>query len=124
MGKAYSLDLRERIVRHVASGHSARDASRVFGVGVSTAIRLAATHRSGGSIGPKVQGHAPGTFGKLAPHRDFLIEVITSDPDITLTELAGALEEATGVSAHPSSIHRALVRAGYSYKKRADRYRA
>jgi len=96
MGKAYSMDLRERIVRHVADGHSARDASRVFGVGVSTAIRLAAAHRAGDSIGPLAQGHAPGTVGKLTPHKDFLIEIVKSDPDITLAELAGALEEATG----------------------------
>jgi len=118
MGKAYSLDLRERIVGYVAQGHSARAAARVFGVSASTAVRLAAAHRRRRSVTPKRQGRPPGKVGKLAPHMGFLIEVVTSDPDITLRELAGALEEAEGVRVQLSSIHRALVRAGYSYKKR------
>jgi len=118
MGKAYSLDLRERIVGYVANGHSARAAARVFGVSASTAVRLAAAHRRRCGVAPKRQGRPPGKVGKLAPHIGFLIEVVRSDPDITLRELAGALEEAEGVRVQLSSIHRALVRAGYSYKKR------
>jgi len=118
MGKAYSLDLRERIVGYVGKGHSARAAARVFGVSASTAMRLAAAHRRRGSVAPRRQGREPGQVGRLAPHIGFLIEVVRSDPDITLRELAGALEEAEGVRVQLSSIHRALVRAGYSYKKR------
>jgi transposase len=82
-------------------------------------VRLVAAHRESGSIAPLAQGRPAGKVGKLAPHMGFLIEVVSSDPDMTLRELAGALEEATGVQAQLSSIHRALVRAGYSYKKRA-----
>ena len=87
-------------------------------VSASTAVRLAAAQRQRGSVVPRAQGRVPGTAGKLAGHTDFLIEVVQSDPDITLEELAGALEDARGVRVHISSIHRALVRAGYSYKKR------
>ncbi len=124
MGKPYSLDLRERIVGYVSRGHSARAAARVFGVSASTAVRLAADHRRTGNIAPKPQGRPPGRVGKLAPHIGFLVEVVKSDTDITLRELAGALEEAEGVRVQLSSIHRALVRAGYSYKKRAGGERA
>lgn len=119
MGKPYSLDLRERIVRYVEQGHSARAAAGVFGVSASTAVRLAAAQRRDGNIAPKAQGRAPGTAGKLAAHLDFLIERIRSEPDITLQELAKALSEARGVTVQLSSIHRALIRTGYSYKKRA-----
>lgn len=119
MGKPYSLDLRERIVGYVEEGHSARSAAGVFGVSPSTAVRLAAAHRRDGNIAPKPQGRAPGTVGKLAVHLDFLIERVRSEPDITLQELANALSEARGVKVQLSSIHRALIRAGYSYKKRA-----
>lgn len=119
MGKPYSLDLRERIVSYVLAGHSARAAARVFGVSPSTSVRLVREHRHCGSIAPKRQGRAPGTVGKLAPHMDFLIEVVQCEPDITLHELAGALEDACGVRVQLSSIHRALVRTGHSYKKRA-----
>lgn len=124
MGRPYSQDLRDRIVRYVEQGHSARAAGRVFGVSASTAVRLAASHRRHGTTRAKPQGRRPGTVGKLAPHIDFLLEVVRSDPDITLAELAGALADAEGVEVNVSSIHRALIRAGWSYKKRADRQRA
>ena len=124
MGKPYSQDLRDRIIGYIDEGYSARAAGRVFSVSASTAVRLAAAYRRGGDTRAKLQGRVPGTVGKLAAHTGFLLEVVRSDPDITLAELAGALEEAEGVSVNASSIHRALVRAGWSYKKRPDRQRA
>lgn len=117
MGKPYSLDLRSRIVAYVDAGHSARAAARRFGVSASTAVRLLADRRAGSGIAPRPQGRAAGTVGKLAPHRDFLIEIVRAEPDITLKELAAALAEDRGVCVQLSSLHRALVRAGYSYKK-------
>jgi len=94
---------------------------QLFSVSPSTAVRLAASHRDRGDIAPKPQGHAPGTTGKLAPHMDFLTELVRAEPDITLQELAGALARTHGVSVQLSSIHRALVRSGLSYKKRLVR---
>ena len=123
MGKPYSLDLRERICAYVARGHSARAAGRVFGVSAATAVRFAADQRLRGTVAPKRQGRPPGRFGKLAPHLDFLLEVVSAEPDITLKELSAALSEARGVHVELSSLHRALVRAGLSYKKRIDRSR-
>lgn len=120
MGKPYSIDLRERISGYIAAGHSRRAAARVFGVSASTAVRLAAQSRDRGALAPRPQGRAPGTAGKLKLYIRFLVEIVRAEPDITLKELAGALEETHGVSVHPSSIHRALVRAGFSYKKRSD----
>jgi transposase len=121
MGKAYSMDLRQRVFDYIAAGHSCRGAARVFGVSPSTAVRLAAGFRDKGSIAPKAQGRAPGTAGKLAPHVLFLVEIVTAEPDITLRELSGALVETHGLRVDLSSIHRALDRAGLSYKKRPDR---
>lgn len=121
MGKPYSLDLRRRICDYVAAGNTCRAAARVFGVSAATAVRYAAEQRERGDVTPKPQGRPPGRFGKLAPHVAFLIEVVRAEPDITLRELAGALKDGSGVTVHPSSIHRALERAGFSYKKRADR---
>jgi transposase len=121
MGKPYSVDLRERIVGYVAEGHSARAAAGVFGVSASSAVRFAAAHRDRGSVAPKPQGRAPGTAGKLAAHMDFLLARVKSKPDSTLQELADTLRAARGVEVQLSSIHRALMRAGYSYKKRVGR---
>ena len=117
MGKPYSMDLRERLVAYVEAGHSCRAAARVFAVSASTAVRLAAL-RERGDVSPKARGRAPGTAGKLAAHRAFLLEIVQAEPDITLKELAGALAEAHGVRVQLSSLHRALRRAGTSYKKR------
>ena len=124
MGRPYLTDLRQRIVAYVEAGHSCRAAARVYGVSASTAVRLAAAQRERGDVSPKPQGRASGTVGKLAAHQMFLLEVVRAEPDITLKELAGALAEAHGVMAQLSSLHRALRRAGYSYKKRAGRGRA
>lgn len=121
MGRAYSQDLRRRVFDDIASGHSCRAAGRVFGVSASTAIRLAAEHRETGSLAPRRQGRAPGTAGKLARHAGFLGEIVAAEPDITLAELARALAQTHGLTVPLSSIHRALVRAGLSYKKGPDR---
>lgn len=121
MGKPYSLDLRERIVGYVAAGHSCRAASRVFGVSASTAVRIVSEHRLRGDVSPKPQGRPAGQFGKLALHMDFLIEIVRTEPDITLAELGNALEDTFDLQVQLSSIHRALQRAGFSYKKRTYR---
>ena len=121
MGKAYSLDLRERICAYVSLGHSARAAARVFGVSAATAVRFVAEYRTQGTVVAKRQGRPPGRFGKLAPHLDFLLDIVRAEPDITLKELAAALSDTEGVQVQLSSLHRALQRAGLSYEKRTDR---
>ena len=119
MGKAYSLDLRQSICRYIAAGNSRRSAGRMFGVSAATAVRIAAEKREHGEVFIKPQGRPAGKFGKLSPHIDFLLEIIHAETDITLQELSNALEDTYGVRVHLSSIHRALERAGFSYKKRA-----
>lgn len=121
MGKPYSLDLRERICAYVAKGNSAHPAGRLFGVSAATAVRFAAEHRHHGAAVPKPQGRPAGQFGKLAPHRDSLRDIVQAESDITLKALAAALSETYGVDVQLSSLHRALARAGLSYKKRTDR---
>ena len=121
MGKAYSMDLRQRVFDYITVGHSCRAAARVFGVSPSTAVRLAAGFRDLGTIAPKRQGRAPGTAGKLVSHMVFLTGIVAAEPDITLRELSGARVETHGLQVELSSIHRALARAGLSYKKRPDR---
>ena len=117
MGKPYFLGLRERICAYVAKGNSARSAGRLFVVSAAAAVRFAAEHRHHGAAVPKPQGRPAGQFGKLAPHRDFLRDIVQAEPDITLRELAAALSETYGVDVQLSSLHSALARAGLSNKK-------
>jgi len=95
MGKPYFLDLRERICSYVAKGNSARSTGRLFGVSAAAAVRFAAEHRDHGVAAAKSQGHPAGKFGKLAPHRNFLLEVVQAEPDITPRELAAATGSST-----------------------------
>ena len=121
MGKPYSLDLGVRICAYVVESNPAHSAGWLFGVSAATVVRLAAKHREHGTAEPKPQGRPTSRFGKLARYRDFLLEIVQAEPDITLKELACALAETHGVEVQLSSLHRALERAGLSYKKRTDR---
>ena len=72
-----------------------------------------------GSVEPARQGRPPGG-GKLAAHMAFLIEAVEATPDITLPELAARLEAEREVKVTPPSLSRALIAAGFSYKKSLD----
>lgn len=119
MGKAYSSDLRDRISDHVSSGHSRRDAARRFGVSVSCAIKLAQRVARTGSAAPARQGRPAGA-GKLALHMAKLIRWVEAQPDISMPELAAKLATEAKVVAHPASLSRALLGAGFRYKKSPD----
>ncbi|WEJ99509.1 MAG: IS630 family transposase [Candidatus Sphingomonas phytovorans] len=116
MGKSYSSDLRDRISAHVSAGHSRRDAARRFGVSPSCAIKLFQRVTKTGSATPARQGRPPGA-GKLAPHMAKLIRWVEATPDISMSELAARLEAETKTVAHPASLSRALLAAGFRYKK-------
>jgi transposase len=119
MGKPLSMDLRKRVVSHVKGGHSRREAARHFGVSESCAVKLMQRVETTGSPAPARQGRPLGG-GKLAPHRDFLIERVKAKSDITMPELAEALKKERGVEADPASLSRVLCKSGFSYKKSAD----
>ena len=119
MGRPYSADLRERVQAHVEAGRSRREASRRFGVSPSFAVKLARRVVSG-SIAPARQGRPPG--GKLQAQLDTIIAWVEAVPDMTMPELAAKLLAAAGVQAHPASLSRLLSKAGFSFKKNADRH--
>ena len=119
MARPYSLDLRRRIVASRRQGVPCREVGRLFGVSASCAVKLAARARETGSLAPGAMGRPPGS-GKLEPYRQFLIETVEAQPDITMPELAARLEEHQAVVAHPASLSRFLRKAGFTYKKNAD----
>ena len=53
MARAYSLDLRERVVAFVASGQTVRAASATFGVSVASAVKWTQRLRATGSAAAK-----------------------------------------------------------------------
>ena len=114
MTKAYSLDLRRRVVRFVDSGHSCHEAAAHFDVSVSFVVKLAATFRATGSYAPKPEGGW--RYSKLDPQRGFLERRMAEKPDITMPELACELAT-MGVRIDPASLSRWFRRNGYRYKK-------
>jgi transposase len=119
MSKSYSIDLRERVVGFIDTGHSRRAAARHFGVSESFAIKLDQRRVRSGSIAPQKQGRPRGS-GRLEAFEAFLIGAVEAKPDITMPELAARLMEAHTVSAAPAVLSRFLCRRGFTYKKMPD----
>ena len=99
-------------------GSSARSAARRFGVSASSAIKLVRRWRKTGS-------YAPGRVGgqkkrKLAEHKAWLHAVMTTEPDITLSELRDRLA-AKGIAISRQSINDTLHALGYRYKRPCTR---
>jgi len=116
MGRYYSLDLRVRVAAFVEAGHSRRAAARHFGVSDSFAIKLVRRQGRSGSPAPARQGRPRGG-GKLALYEVYLVQIIETEPAITMPELAARLLEEHGVVAAPATLSRLLCRRGFTYKK-------
>ena len=56
MGKSLSLDIRERIVSLVETGHSCDEASRRLCISVASAVRIMQRRRRKGYVAPALQG--------------------------------------------------------------------
>ena len=86
MARAYSLDLRERVVAAVETGGlSCHRAAAQFGIGVSTAINWVRRLRETGSVRPlKVGGYKPKSI--RGEYRVWLLQRI-EERDFTLRGL-------------------------------------
>jgi transposase len=111
--KAYSTDLRERVIADCDARDGTREqiAAR-FSVSIAWIRKLVRQRRETGSIAPKPHGggRAP-AFDDEAARR--LREAVRADNDATLAELAHAV----GVSCCASAVYRALARLGVTRKK-------
>jgi transposase len=112
MARAYSQDLRERVID---AGTSARQAAERFGIGVATAIVWVRRAREGERSARK-QGQPKRS--KLDPHREFLLALIEAEPDITIAEMQERLRSEAGITASVGTVWTFLDRAGLTFKKR------
>jgi transposase len=111
--KAYSMDLRERVVAACDRGEGTREEiARRFRVGIAWVYRLLQRRRETGSIEPKPHGGGQKpAFDPPAAER--LRQAVADRPDATLEEL----REAIGVACGTSAVHRALEKLGLPRKK-------
>ncbi len=113
--KAYSLDLREKIVAAIGRGMSKAQAARTFGVGATSVKRYVKLAEEGKSLRP---GKAPGKKGKLYESGMKLLEEdLSSRPAVTYEKRADLLWELVGVRVSKSTICRMIKRLGYTRKK-------
>ena len=88
MPKAYSADMRERVIAEVEGGASRREAAEEFEVSASTAIIWVKCFRETGRCAAKPRG---GSISPLEKHSDFLLGLIEQQPDLTLDEVVLAM---------------------------------
>jgi transposase len=113
--KAYSEDLRRKIVQAVERGMPKAEAARTFGVGLSSVKRYVSLAREGRSLAPKKR---PGSRPKLDQSARRLLQAdLQERPAATLPQRQRFLERLTGVRVSESTVSRMLKRMGWSRKK-------
>jgi transposase len=121
VSRAYSQDLRIRVVRYVEGGASRLSAAKLFGVSPSIAVKWMHRWRLKKSVAPNpVRGHRRAVLDK---HTDWLMALVKEKSDITLAEISAKLVR-RGVRVSLSTIWSFYDRHGYSFKKKRVRQRA
>jgi transposase len=115
--KAYSLDIRERVLR---SRESIRQTAKRYEVSTHFIVRLRQRYRATGQLTPKPRG------GNRRPRVDeagevWLHETLRQEPSLTLAQLCTRYETVHGVTVSQSSMDRTLKRLRISYKKNTGR---
>jgi transposase len=123
MPKAYSQDLRDRVIDAVLEGgESRRSAARRFGVSEASAVKwLQRWTRVGDRRSAGTGGHRP---SKVKPQREWLLATIAVESDITLAALSARLLAERGVRADTGMLSRFFASEGISFKKKRAAIRA
>lgn len=114
--KAYSKDLREKIVDAIAQrGMSKTEAARTFGVGISTVKRYMSKAQRGEPLEP---GKAPGRVPKIGEReRKLLEEDLKERPFARLSDRCDYLQAVSGVRVSRSTVCRTIERMEQTRKK-------
>ena len=113
--KAYSPDLRSKIVAAVEAGRSKAEVARVFDVGLSTVKRYLKQQRETGSLAPK---RHPGRAPTIRPDQRALLRAqLDAHPAGFLDEHCAWWEEQTGTRVSTSTMCREIKRLEWTRKK-------
>ena len=117
--KAYSLDLRERVVAAYEQRRSSiAEVAEQFNVGQSFVKKMLRQKRATGSVAPLAHGGGRQPALSDKEHR-LLRQKVKEQPDISLAELQEHLESTAQVTVSRPTIHRRLRSFGLTRKKRA-----
>ena len=115
---AYSLDLRQRVLRAWDSGMDVYSVAAKYEVSRALVHRLVQRRRETGSIAPRQQTKF--RRRSLSPHQEErLVALVIARPDATLAEL----REALPTTAALSTLWRTIGRLGFTVKKNGTRRR-
>src|SRR5947209_13387281 len=114
--KAYSQDLRQRVMRAVDAGESQAEIAKTFAISVATIKRYLKQRRETGHVLPKVIPGRPAKKGALL--RANLRTQLEAYPDATREEHCRLFQAKHGIEVSTSSISRARAGLGWTRKKR------
>ena len=120
MGKPYTKDLRERAVSAVSEGMSRNEAAELFSVGVASVVRWVSRYEQTGELSARPMGGSRGSRIEGAD-RQWLLERIEAEPDLTLEELRRELAEHRGLQVGYGSVWRFWAREKLTFKKKSAR---
>ena len=114
--RAFSTDLKERLVRAVAEGQPMREAARRFNVCVNTVKRAVVQERETGSLERKPISGYPRRIG---PEREVALRArLEAAPHATVLEHCAWWAEQYGQELSEATMWRAIRRLGWTHKKR------
>lgn len=113
--KAYSMDLRERVLADCDQGMGTYAVSLKHRVSTAWIRRLKQRRRQSGEVGPKKQRH--GVLAASVVYEKQILEAVRQTPDATLAELLAKLQ----LPLSKASLLRALLALGLTRKKRPSR---
>src|SRR5215471_13601753 len=117
MAKAYSADMRQRVIGRVESGASRREAEQHYEVSPSTAVIWVKCFRETGQCAAKPRG---GSTSPLERYADFLLALIEVEPDLTLDEVLCAMRKHK-VPGSRTAVWRFFQRHKIAFKKKLAR---
>jgi transposase len=117
MPKAYSVDLRARVIEDLEAGASRRAAADHYGISPSVVIIWAQRWETTGSVAPKPSG---GSISPLEAHAEFLLDLMREKPDLTLDEIVAAMRKRR-IPGSRSAVWRFFARRNISVKKNSVR---
>ena len=123
MGRAHPVDLRQRVVDHVAGGNTHRSTAIRFKVSVKFVNDMVRLMKTTGSLAPKAQGNGGG-HGKLSSLKDWVARRIAEKRDLTAAGLASEIAATHGMAVHRGSVWRLLRDLGLTHKKKPAGRRA
>lgn len=116
MARAYSVDLRQRVIAAIEGGLSTREAARRFAIGIATAGSWHRRWRRTGDVRPGRQGNPGGS--KLDAHEGYILGLVEAHKDISLVEITARLAAEHGLRTCPASVCGFLRKRGWTFKKR------